>query len=278
MTSGALSVTSGWARVEWRPWVFIALVGLIVTVVNASSDLMEMRRAGLNFAWWEPVVWEVTSASVIVALAPLIGLAVQRWPPKQGQLLRTGALYFALTFPLAGVHILGMWALREAVYWFGGERYGFFDDGFALVALYEWRKDVLTFALIGGVYWVFHILAQRSAAAPALAGDERIEVRDGGAVVFLAASDITHLEAAGNYVEVHAGGKTHLVRGTLAAWEVRLAPRGFVRVHRSRLVNRAKISAMKPRSSGDIDITLTNGLSVQGSRRYRATLQEKTSA
>jgi DNA-binding LytR/AlgR family response regulator len=97
-------------------------------------------------------------------------------------------------------------------------------------------------------------------------------VRDGGAAVFLAPGDISHVEAAGNYVEFHTSGRTHLVRGTLASWEARLIARGFIRVHRSRLVNRTKIASLKPTPSGDMEITLSNGQMVLGSRRYRAVL------
>ena len=59
------------------------------------------------------------------------------------------------------------------------------------------------------------------------------------------------------------------VRGTLAAWEAKLAPLGFVRVHRSRIVNRARIRAVKPTPSGDIELTLDDGGVIAGSRRYR---------
>ncbi|MBC7769500.1 MAG: LytTR family transcriptional regulator, partial [Phycisphaerales bacterium] len=53
----------------------------------------------------------------------------------------------------------------------------------------------------------------------------------------------------------------------------RLAARGFVRVHRSRLVNRARIGAIKPTPSGDVEITLDDGRILAGSRRYRAALE-----
>jgi DNA-binding LytR/AlgR family response regulator len=46
-----------------------------------------------------------------------------------------------------------------------------------------------------------------------------------------------------------------------------------VRVHRSRLINRAHIAAIKPTPSGDVDITLSDGRTVTGSRRYRAALE-----
>jgi DNA-binding LytR/AlgR family response regulator len=121
------------------------------------------------------------------------------------------------------------------------------------------------------VYWVFR---RRSEPPPKPApGEDRIEIRDGGAAVFLQPGDILFVEAAGNYVDFHTAARSHLVRGTLAAWEARLSRSGFVRVHRSRIVNRARISALRPTPSGDIEITLDDGRTLLGSRRYRATLE-----
>ncbi len=75
-------------------------------------------------------------------------------------------------------------------------------------------------------------------------------------------AEIAWVEAAGNYVEIHVGGATHLARGTLASFEERLARAGFVRVHRSRLVNRARVASLKPTPSGDLEITLDDGRTV----------------
>jgi hypothetical protein len=237
-----------------------------------------MRRSGADFDWWEPFVWEITSALIIVAMAPLIGRAMRRWPFTRDSLVRPALIHLALTIPFSAVHIMAIYLLRNAVYAVLGGHYGFFDDGVGLVLLYEWRKDVLSYSAIAAFYWVFHYIDARRAvaaadAARAAAGDQRIEVRDGGAAVFLAPADILFVEAAGNYVEFHTATRTHLVRGTLASWEMRLAARGFVRVHRSRLVNRAAIGAIKPTPSGDIEVTLTDGRALVGSRRYRADLQ-----
>lgn len=273
MTTGDEKGTNGWARVEWRPWAFIALVSLVVVAVNASSDFLEMTRAGHDFIWWEPVAWEVTSAIVIVGMAPLIGMAVRRWMPTRDNFIRPGLIHFGLTIPFAIVHVSGIWVLRSAIYWMAQADYGFFDDGMGLVLFYEWRKDVLTYAVIASTYWIFDYIAERRRAEATPVGDQRIEVRDGGAAVFLAPGDISHVEAAGNYVEFHAGGRTHLVRGTLASWETQLTARGFVRVHRSRLVNRSKIVAIKPTPSGDLEISLDKGGVVVGSRRFREALQ-----
>jgi len=236
--------------------------------VNASSDALEMQRAGRDFRWWEPLVWEATSGLVIVAIAPFIGMALRRWTPTRKDFLRPGLIHVALTIPFALVHVSGIYVLRNAIYLINDARYRYFDDGIAIVLFYEWRKDVLTYAGIAAIYWLFDdMMRRRESERPA---DDRIELRDAAAAVWLRAEDITHVEAAGNYVEFHTAAKTHLVRATLASWEARLAARGFVRVHRSRLINRARIAGFKPTPSGDIEIGMDDGRTLMGSRRYRA--------
>jgi hypothetical protein len=280
VTSGGESGTSGEAaKTSWRlsPWLAVALVAFAVVSVNATSDYLDMSRSGDDFDWWEPFVWEASSGLIIVAMAPAIGWAMQRWPFTGDSLIRPALIHLGLTVPYSAVHIVAIWALRNLIYWVLGGHYGFFDDGVGFVLVYEWRKDVLTYSAIAAFYWVFqYIEARRAAAADAArtnAGDQRIEVRDGGAAVFLPPHDILFVEAAGNYIEFHTAARTHLVRGTLTAWEARLAERGFVRVHRSRLVNRARIASIKPTASGDVEIVLDDGRTLSGSRRYRAGLE-----
>lgn len=271
MTSGGENGTSGGRTLRVGPWALVALVGLVVATVNATSGIMERD----DVLWVEPVVWELTSAAVIIAMAPLIGWAVQRWTPRADNLIPTGLIHFGLTIPFALAHILAIFILRESIYWAAGERYGYFDRGVGITILYEWRKDVLTYAAIAAVYYWEIRRAERP--PPEKPGDDRIEIRDGGAAVFLAPRDILFVEAAGNYVEFHTAARTHLVRGTLAAWEARLATHGFARVHRSRLVNRARIGSLKPTASGDVEITLDDGRTLLGSRRYRDALERTPS-
>lgn len=272
MADGGQRGTSGWPRAQWGPWLAIALVGVVVALVNSTSKILEFARADVDIDWWEPVVWEVSSATIIVAMSPAIGWAIRRWPPHPDRLVRFGLVHLALTIPFALAHIAAIFVMRNAVYWIAGSRYGFFDDGIGIVLIYEWRKDVLVYATLASVYWIFQYIAERQVAAKAPA-DKRIEVRDGGAAVFLAPRDILLVEAAGNYVEFHTAARTHLVRGTLASWEAQLTARGFVRVHRSRLVNRGRISALKLTTSGDVEITLDDGRLIAGSRRYRGALE-----
>lgn len=271
MTKGDETGTNGWARVNRRSWLAIFFTALVLTFVNATSDIME----GAGNHWIEPILWEVSSAIIIVGLAPFIGHAMQKWPFRDGNLPAFLLIHFGLTIPFALVHIGFIFLTRETAYRLFGARYGFFDDGVAITLLYEWRKDVLVYAAIAGTYWIFDYIAERNRVASSPPADDRIKLQDGGAAVFLSPDEISHVEAAGNYVEFYTAEKSHLVRGTLASWEERLTARGFVRVHRSRLVNRSKIAALTPTRSGDFEISLFDGRTVAGSRRFREELYEQ---
>lgn len=271
MTSGGQNGMSGGGRFQPGPWLTVALIGVVVAFVNISSELTEFARANVDVHWAAPVLWETTSAVVLIAMAPLIGLAVRRWPPQGDNLARAGLIHLGLTFPFALAHVLAVFVTRESAYAAVGARYGFFDDGVIQTFLYEWRKDVLVYGAIAATYWWFQHQGERP--PPERPGEDRIEIRDGASAVFLAPGEVLWVEAAGNYVEFHTANRTHLVRGTLAAWEARLTTKGFVRVHRSRLVNRARIISIRPTASGDVEITLSDGRTLAGSRRYRDGLE-----
>lgn len=163
-----------------------------------------------------------------------------------------------------------MVALRKLAYAAVGRDYDFAHGQLWLTLFYEWRKDILTYAVLLGLFWWLgeRRRAKEAAATPAA----RLEVKEGGRTTYLDPAEIAWVEAAGNYVELHANGRTHLARGALSSIEARLAGRGFARIHRSRLVNRARIRAVKATPAGDFEVTLDDGQTLTGSRRYRAAL------
>ena len=78
---------------------------------------------------------------------------------------------------------------------------------------------------------------------------------------------IDWVQAAGNYVELRASGRTIVHRGSISAAERALADHGFVRIHRSTLVRRDRIARVRPH-----DVILTDGTNLRVGKRYRATL------
>ena len=274
MADGQSQQSPGGApRFLWKPWATVAAIGFATALVNATSVIMEWSRAGRPLDVWEPFVWEYSSCAVMLALAPLFATALRWAPPHRDRLLRFGLAHFGFSIAYSLVHVAGFLAIRKLVYAAVHAHYNFFDGNVPMTLLYEWRKDLLGYAVITAIYWYF----TRAQPAPAAAADHRIEIRDGATALYVPATDIGWVEAAGNYVEFHTAGRTHLVRGTLAAWEAKLSARNFVRVHRSRLVNRGRIRAVKPTPAGDVEITLDSGAVVTGSRRYRSALESAAS-
>src|SRR5260370_41849591 len=103
---------------------------------------------------------------------------------------------------------------------------------------------------------------------------ERLAVKSGGRVVFVKINDIDWIEAAHNYVELHVGKESHLLRETLNAIEARLSPEKFARISRSVIVNIERIKELEPLFHGEYSVTLQNGTRVTLSRRYRDKLQQ----
>jgi len=100
----------------------------------------------------------------------------------------------------------------------------------------------------------------------------RLAIRSEGRVRLIDIADVERIVAAGNYAEIHAGGKLHLLRETMTRLEARLDPQRFVRVSRAAIVSIAQIREVQPMFNGDFVVLLKNGTQVNGSRRYRAAL------
>ena len=99
---------------------------------------------------------------------------------------------------------------------------------------------------------------------------ERFAVRQrGGREVMVEVADIDWVEAAGNYAVLHVGGDTFEIRSSLSKLEGELDPKRFVRVHKSYVVNIARVAEVTPWISGDWRIRLQDGAEVNLSRRYR---------
>jgi two-component system LytT family response regulator len=104
---------------------------------------------------------------------------------------------------------------------------------------------------------------------------DRLVVKSGGRLFFLRADEIDWIEAAGNYVRLHVGTTSHLLRETMNAIEGRLDPEKFFRIHRSRIVNMERIQEMQPWLNGEYAVLLRTGTRLTLSRGYREKLQER---
>ena len=101
---------------------------------------------------------------------------------------------------------------------------------------------------------------------------KQILIRDRARAYFIPVDSIERLSAAGNYVEIHAAGKVHLVREPLAKLAAQLDAGEFIRVHRSHVVKLTAIAELQPMFHGDYELILRNGERLALSRRYKALL------
>lgn len=104
---------------------------------------------------------------------------------------------------------------------------------------------------------------------------DRLVVKSGGRLFFLRADEIDWIEAAGNYVRLHVGEQSHLLRETMNAIEGRLDRERFFRIHRSRIVNVERIQEMQPWLNGEYSLVLKTGTRLTISRGYREKLQQR---
>jgi two-component system, LytTR family, response regulator len=109
---------------------------------------------------------------------------------------------------------------------------------------------------------------------------DKIPLKIDGRILFVPIESIYWLESSGNYVEVVVGqhGDKLLVRDTLSSFEGRLDGRFFVRIHRSIIVNVARIREMRPHHTGEYQVTMDNGKQLTLSRGYRFNLKRLVQA
>jgi len=97
---------------------------------------------------------------------------------------------------------------------------------------------------------------------------DRLIVKSGGRVFFLRTEEIDWVEAAGNYVRLHARNESHLLRESMKNMEAKLDPKTFVRIHRSAIVNVDRIKELEPWFHGEYIVIMRDGTRLTSSRVF----------
>jgi hypothetical protein len=262
-------------------WESVAVGGVIavsIGLVTALSRASDLASAGGPRPLWVILTEDFTSVAVIILLQPFVLRLLARFPVEAWPRWRWLIPHALATVPFSLAHVIGMGVLR----WLIMGPLGSPHDPLSPLGnwLYEYRKDALSYAAIiafSALYWAWR---QPHPTRPPTAqqGDAPLEIRDGARRFFVRPSDILWIEAAGNYAEVHLAGKTLLQRVSLSALEARLSPSGFARIHRARLVNCAQVAGIATNAAGDFTLTLRDGATLGGSRRYRASVSQAAGA
>lgn len=124
-------------------------------------------------------------------------------------------------------------------------------------------------AAIVVVYLVWHVFLRVRPRVP-----ETLLVSKGADECLVHVDRVQHVSAAGNYVDIHAGDQTYLLRATMRQVEDLLPEPRFVRIHRSHLVNTNDIERIRIERSGSGSVHLRGGKTLALSKKYRAALQK----
>jgi two-component system LytT family response regulator len=112
-------------------------------------------------------------------------------------------------------------------------------------------------------------LLSRGRAAVEARHPEVLPIRQGRETVRVPVASIRWIDAAGDYMCIHAGGDTHILRGTMKELEELLDPKLFQRVHRSTIVNLRLVKSLRAHMNGEYFLTLDGGHELKLSRTYR---------
>jgi len=102
----------------------------------------------------------------------------------------------------------------------------------------------------------------------------RFTVKTGTRIQVVPVDDILWIGAAGDYVELHAGNRSHLLRETMSALEEKLDPAKFMRIHRSRIVRSEGIVELRSTENREFTVTLSDGSEHRSSRTYADQLEK----
>lgn len=257
-----------------RAYAATALVVTGIISVNITT-LMHDAVASNGLPAWKPVVWEASSGLMILLCAAIPLAALARAMPGRTGWPRFIGVHMAASLLFSVLHVGGMVALRMAAYRAMGESYGFGDT--VSEFLYEYRKDMVIYALIAAIGWTAMRLGRQDEAQDRDMPDQGLgagsgdvlEIRDGSRVVLARVEEILYARAEGNYVAITLkDGRQPLLRGTLTGLEQRLNAGGFVRTHRSWLVGLRHVRESEATGSGDFVLHMADGGKVPLSRRY----------
>ncbi len=235
---------------------------------------MERARIGIKIETWEPFVWEYSSGAFILVLLPFVFAIEKRFPFLTTDWKLSTLVHAAATIPFSILHVGGMVAVRAAVYASFDRRYDFGNIPTEL--FYEWRKDAFTYFTIVVVLNAYRAFRERADGAASMTSTT--DDSSSSAVIFqivkdkaeisVASTEIDWIEAAGNYVILHLGDQTHMMRDTLKSAESHLGGAPFVRVHRSALVNINRAIGLTSKMSGGAHIQIRNGATINVSKRH----------
>ena len=101
----------------------------------------------------------------------------------------------------------------------------------------------------------------------------RVAIKVNGKILFINLSDVVAVQAEGNYVSLQRNGSSYLLRESISAVAKKLEPQGFIRIHRSILVNASFVEEIRPCPTGEYGLRVKGGKEYTVTRTYKKNLK-----
>ena len=252
-------------------WLRQGVIGLLYwaafLLVLEPGNILRAHQAGHSLAAGDEALRILAASLLGASVTPWVFQLTRRFPVFGPARWRHGLIHAGATVGLTLWLILLSCFLAAWVY-----------HGRWLPTLTELREEytanglLLVFALlafIAGLHARMRGSVQTAAHAAALPHLRQIPVKHRGRTSLIAVVAIDWIEAQGNYVALHVGTASHLVRESLAAMERQIDGERFVRIHRGAMVAIDRVRSLKPIANGDAMLSMADGTTLRLSRSYR---------
>lgn len=242
------------------------------------------RQVAVGFSYWfvflvalepgdlvSPAWLRLALASALGAsAAPAVVMMVRRFPVVGSFVWRHAAIHGLSSVAIAFCLILASCVLAPL--------FGIGDTRPVEVALPDhlaanWMLLTFTLAAFAAIAHALPLARVEPAPVQALGYLNVVTVGARGRVTLVEIAAVDWIETQGNYLALHAGPATHLIRETSVAFEAKLDPARFVRIHRRTIVALDRVRELLPMANGDAVVRLADGRKLKVSRSYRPTVR-----
>jgi DNA-binding LytR/AlgR family response regulator len=242
----------------------VFLYWLVFLLALEPGNFLHARSMGRTLEFDTEALRITVAALLGSSSAPWLVMLARKFPFSATPRWRTGAIHAASVMAISFLLILAScflaaWVLMSK----------------PLPSMQEITSQLaanwllLTFALgaFAVLIQVVKPLPRRSARS--------IPICTRGRLGYLDVADIEWIESQGNYLALHAAGKSHLIRGTLSNFSAQIDPERFLRVHRRTIVDMQRVREIQPLANGDSLLILHGGHAIRASRNYREAVRQR---
>jgi len=278
--SSPRSINPYLAIATWPGWTREATLGFIYWVafllMLEPDNLLRASQAGHPLRLGNEVMRILVASLLGAAVTPALLTFSRRFPMHGPTRVRNALIHSA------GMSGLALLLIVVSCFLAAWGFYGMWLPSLADIEselVSNWLLLIYALAALTALAHAGRWFRQRteSLAAPAVSPDylTHVEVKARGRTRFVNIQEVDWIETQGNYLALHVGDTTHLIREASIAFEAKLDPVRFLRVHRRAIVALDRISEMQPVTNGDALLRLANGQELRASRRYRKVLAQR---